>query len=367
MARRLLNRSGMKRYLLISLFAACHANPDTTPDAPITPVDSSGSGGIAFSYTPAWSGVVSVDVIGAFGQAGDWTTPLLSLTESSGTWTGSAPLADGTYSYLFHVVGDDAVGSDASSYERYVFDPASTGYAACPAESPTSGNDANPCGQLTVPVVAPALQHVTGRAVVDGSAVANFLVVVERQEADSHHFFVNRSTTGADGSYDFAVASGGSYRIQVMHPDYLAKQDADLDPVAIGTLRRTIAARFPVTAAVAVSDAEMAFHDYALFAPSPSATLPTTFTFTSGVKSSLEVYGSNAEIGDPWFDAMATKTGHATFDGAFNTPKAKQPNADMDKRYWWGVEQTALADDHGIVWTAQSLAFPITWSELTSN
>ena len=45
-------------------------------DGPSGP-DASGLMQVAFTYIPAWNGVVSVDVIGGFGQATDWTAPRL--------------------------------------------------------------------------------------------------------------------------------------------------------------------------------------------------------------------------------------------------------------------------------------------------
>jgi hypothetical protein len=50
--------------------------------------------------------VTSVEVYGGFGQSTDWTMPFLTLTnDGSGTFTGSATLATGTYPYVFYVTG----------------------------------------------------------------------------------------------------------------------------------------------------------------------------------------------------------------------------------------------------------------------
>jgi hypothetical protein len=348
--------------------AACGgSNHDTTPDASTPPGDGSGSGDntVVFNYTPAWDGVVSVDVLGAFGKSDDWTAPLVSLSNSGGTWTGTTTLPAGTYTYVFHVVGDASAGAKSDTYDRYALDPASSAYIVCPQESPTYSAEMNPCSQISVPYVESTISHVRGKVVVDGIVTASpphFIVLIERQETGTHHFFVNRATT-SDGTYDLPVAAG-SYRIQVQHPDYLDKTDMDIDPTTVNLLRRNLTGHFDTSADVAVSDAEMSFHDYPLFAPTPSATLPTTFTFTAGTNAHLEIYGTGTEIGDPWFNSDVTKTGQSTFAGTFNTPKAKTPGAEMGKTYMWGIEQPHAPDSSGISWTGQTLAFPITWTSI---
>jgi hypothetical protein len=364
-ALRLLLSSSMRSQLasIICLtFAACGGGHDATPDAPVTPPDSTDTNAVTFSYTPSWDGVTAVDVIGGFGQAGDWTTPIASLTNTgSGAWTATVPLPAGQYVYLFHVTGDAAAGSASATLARYVIDPEVSGYVPCPTTSPTYSVEMNPCTQLTVPVVAPTTAHVTGRVLVDGAPAASYIIVFEREEATTHHFFANRTTTGTDGTYDF-VAAAGSYRVQIQHPDYLAKTDAHLDPVALARLRRIISGKFAVSPDVAVPDVDMAFHDYALFTPTPSAQLPTAFTFTSGTNAKLDVYGGGMEIGDPWYASDATKTGGSMFTGTFNTPKATTQDAMMGTRYWWGIEQPRPAGTGGISWTYQTMVFPITWS-----
>jgi hypothetical protein len=358
--------------------AACssqHAQtPDagTGPDAPVTPPDAAASM-VTFSYTPGWSGVQSVEVIGGFGQATDWTAPLISLTANGSTFTGTAMLPPGSYLYVFHVVGDDAAGAKAAAQSRYAIDPAATVFAACPAQSPTfSANDPNPCGQITVPTgTPPAMYHVRGTVVASGAPATGYLVVLERDEASSHHFFADRVTTGADGTFDLTAAAG-QYRVQVQHPEFESKTDAQLAPVALGIVRRSISTSFALTADQTVPAAEVAFADYARFAPvttapPPTATAPTAFTFgaTGALATHLDVYGTamagkGNEIGDPWFNSPATTTGTASFDGTFNTQQKGEPAVVTGERYFWGVEQT-VAKVGGIGWTRQSLVFPLTW------
>lgn len=355
-----------------ALLSACgSSSPSGTVDAPPAPPDAppDASDVARFSYTPSWTGVRSVEVIGAFGLASDWTAPLVTLTESGGTFTGSAQLSPGSHTYLFHIVGDDAAGAQATTLSRYAFDPASSGFMACPPESPSySTQVANPCGVISASQGAAASSHVRGRVVTDGAPVAGYLVLIEREEAASHHYFVDRSSTGVDGGYDFTVASG-SFRIQVQHPEFESKTDAQLTPDTLGMVRRTISTSFAVAGDVAVSDAEMAFHDYASFAPRATGKLPQAFTFgtAGGPATKLDIYGTakkgvGPEIGDPWFASPATQTGTATFDGTFNTSKANETTAALGERYFWGVERKSATDAHGLSWTAQSLVMPITWN-----
>jgi hypothetical protein len=60
---------------LLALAAACGSDHSgVTPDAPAdidAAPDSTTLYPVTFSYTPAWSGAVSVDVLGSFGQSTD--------------------------------------------------------------------------------------------------------------------------------------------------------------------------------------------------------------------------------------------------------------------------------------------------------
>src|SRR5438874_2437217 len=63
--------------------------------------DDAGTTAVTFSYRPSWSGVTAVEVVGGFGQASDWTTPLASLTDvGGGTYSATVQLAAGAYPYL---------------------------------------------------------------------------------------------------------------------------------------------------------------------------------------------------------------------------------------------------------------------------
>ncbi len=351
-------------YLLA--LAACSSGPSQLqPDAADAdaPVDTPAAELVTFSYAPSWDGVVSVEVLGGFGQSGDWTTPLVTLTKQGATFSGTAMLAPGHYPYVFHVIGDAAAGaSKAASYSRYAIDPAESAYVACPAASPTySTMVANPCSQLSVPqAAAPVRYHVRGTVLANGAPAASYLVLLERMETGSHHFFVDRVTTAADGSYDLAAATG-TYRIQIQHPQYESMTDAQLSPTAANILRRALSAGLALSADQALVGFDMAFTGYASFSPTVSAALPTSFVLGTTTSTHLDVYGGTNEIGDPWYVSPATTTGSASFDGTFNTMKATTPAVVAGTRYFWGVEQPRPKGSDGVTWTAQSMVFPITW------
>ncbi|MEO7730754.1 MAG: carboxypeptidase regulatory-like domain-containing protein [Kofleriaceae bacterium] len=362
--------------LLIFLFAGCGSSasspPDAAPDAAPTPdaaIPIDASELTTFSYTPSWAGVTSVEVIGAFHQSTDWTTPLVTLTRSAGTFTGSAQLPPGQYTYLFHVIGDTDAGTDGPTFSRYALDPTRATAVACPDASPTFSTNMNPCSVADIPALPDAQVHVRGKVVEDGTPVAGYLVVLERDDATLHHFFVDRVTTTSDGSYDLHAAAG-SYRIQVQHPQFESRTDAQLAPDTLGVIRRSISSTVPVTANVTFSDTEVAFHDYARFAPLTSATTPPT-KFTFGANTSpaarLEIYGTgragvSPEIGDPWFAGAETTTGSSMFDGTFHSTKTTETAVAPGERYFWGVERRLAPDAAGLVWTAQSMVFPVTWN-----
>jgi hypothetical protein len=207
---------------------------------------------------------------------------------------------------------------------------------------------------------------------VDGAPAANWMVVVEREEPKSHHYFANRVTTGADGSFDL-LASKGRYRLQVQYPTLLSATDLDRSPTALAALRRAISAAFPLDAApVPVTVPDLAFHNYGVYAPTGDAgALPTRFTFESGDDARLAVYGGAGDgggvsIGDPWFSSAPANDGGAEFTGAFNTAQAMQDAAAPGTRYMWGTEAmvTPSASDGGhvgIAWTNQTMVFPVDW------
>ena len=377
-------------FLSLLVASACSSSSDLAPpvtgpddggalDATSTPLDAGTTDApsetgpslspLSFTYAPQWDGVVSVDVLGAFGQSADWMTPLVSLTkDSSGKFTGTSPaLPVGTYTYLFQVTGDhDAAPAKRDTYARYAVDPTQASWAACPADSPTySTSVMNPCSQITVPAAAATTMfHVHGVVDQGTAPVAGYLVMVERDEDTSHHEFVNRTTTGADGTYDLLVAAG-TYRVQVLHPTYLSMTDAQrTDPGSLAAVRRLISTSITVAADTEVNAPDVSFTTYASMTPSGTATIPTTFTFAVpvGAKTHAEIYGPGNSIGDPWWNAPLGTDGSDVFDGTFNTPKADPGGLDHAKTYAWGVESDYPKPKNGTVsWTAQSMVFPIAW------
>ena len=368
---------------LCLVVAACSGSSDSASSSPPSivdagngdvvvtqPSDDAGDAGLAltamtFSYHPQWDGVVSVDVLGGFGQSNDWTSPLLTLaSDGSGGFTGTAPaLPSGSYPYLFRVTGDAAASAAKRvSFARYAVDPKDTAFTGCPSAAPTfTATVMNPCS-LTGP--AATTFHVRGVVDDNGAPISGYLVVIERDETGSHHQFVNRTTTGADGTFDLSVAPG-SYRLQVLHPTYLSMTDAErTDPAALAAVRRTISSSVSVAADVQVNAAEVSFSTYTAMTPRGPSTLPTTFTFAvpDGAKAHAEVYGPGAEIGDPWWSAPVSTATSDVFDGGFNTGRAPDGGLKASTKYAWGVENLYAKPAGGTVsWTAQSMVLPVAW------
>jgi len=256
--------------------------PPETPPNPTPPPNPPPPGPqtATFAYAPSWAGVTKVEVLGNFGQADDWNTPLLTLTsDGTGTFRGTATLAAGSYAYVFRVTGD-AAAAKPDTYVHYAIDPTDPTILACPAESPTySKTEPNPCSKLTVPQASPAaLSSIQATVKLSGAEAAQYLVVLERIEPSSHHFFVDRATTGADGKV-MLHAAAGTYRLQVLHPTYYAKTDAQRAPDGLGAVRRTLSSPFMLDADVTLDAAEVAYGGYAAMQPRGAATLPVTLAY----------------------------------------------------------------------------------------
>lgn len=343
--------------------------PDDGSSAQDAPADTRVGSAVTFSYTPAWKGAKKVEVYGAFGTATDWKQAFVALADSgSGTFTGTAQVPPGQVPYLFKVTGDEAAATGKTdTLARFAVDPGNPAFVPCPPGSPTFDKVApNPCSQLTAPQAAAApTYHFRGSVTSGGAPVAGYLVVLERQEPKSHHFFVNRATTGADGAFDVPAATG-SYRVQVQHPTYLAQTDAmRTDPAQLAALRRAISSPLLLTQDTTVSAVEVAFAGYAAMQPQSDAgalALPASFVFTrmAGTTAGrLAVYGPGPEIGDPWYAGPLGTATTAEFDGGFNTPQAPDAGLAPDAQYWWGTEQNYPKTDGGVGWTAQTMVLPV--------
>jgi hypothetical protein len=265
------------------------------------------------------------------------------------------------------VTGDEA-GPLPTKYVRYAVDPTMPSYAPCPAGSPiyAKSGPPNPCSEIVLPAGdAPALAHVRGHVVSGSAPAAGYLVMIEREESDTHHYFADRTTTGADGTYDLVVAPG-TWRVSVLHPTFYSETDAQrTDPGSLAAVRRTMASALMVNGDVVLNPAQVAFAGYAAMAPEGSAELPTTFTFaiSAGTKAHAAVYGPGKTVGDPfWTGPLGSATSNV-FDGGFTTAAAGDAGLMPDAQYAWGTEEVhAKPADGGVVsWTAQSMVFPIQW------
>jgi hypothetical protein len=322
---------------------------------------------VTFSYTPAWAGVTAVDVVGGFGLAGDWmpASPLLKLTAgAAGTWSGSVELAPGQYPYVFHVTGD---AQGPANYERYTVDPGVSAFVPCPMMSPTyDAKNPNPCSEVSVPQgAAEAVNAVSGKVLYGGQPIAGYLVVIEREEPASHHFFANRMDSAADGTFSLPVAEG-TYRIQLQYPTLLTQTDAARDPLTLKALRRAFSAAAKVSAPMPLPPVDMQYLDYGDLMPTTTATLPTTFTFTviaGATKARAAVYGTangtGMNIGDPWWTSDFGTATTAAFTGTFDTAQATETMVKTGEGYFWGTWQELGT---GAVWTGESMVLPIKWN-----
>ena len=371
----------MRKLLVLTFLAGCgSANLQTTDgggDASAAPdggvADLSAPSPVTFSFHPDWGGVTAVSVVGGFGMAGDWKQPLVTLQpDGAGGFSGAAMLPSGEYLYLFEVTGDEAAATPAS-YKRYAVDPHIADFAACPMASPSfSMKQPNPCSRVTVPQLPPPSLHaVTGQVTVDGAPAAGWLTVFERDEKMSHHYFVDRATSKADGTFTVSLAPG-TYRVQVLHPTFLSKTDAERAALLGTESRRVLSSTFVVSSSLQLSPAEVAYHDYDKLSPRDvdgGVPLPTTFSFTvvqGATKARLDIYGTGMagkqpEIGDPWYATPLGTATSAPFDGGFNTMQAGEPQAVPGERYFWGTEQLNAVADGGTQWTRQSMVVPITF------
>ncbi len=351
---------------------ATDAPVDSTAPAPTDSgaSDASDAGALStvnFAYTPEWSGATAVAVVGGFNTGTDWMpmSPLVTLApDGHGGFKGTAQLPNGTYPYVYLVTGDVAA-SKPTTFVRYVMDPQNPDFVACPMASPTFDKNAvNPCSQLTVPQPAtPALNHLKGTVTYDGAAKSGYLVLLERNEPTYHHFAVNRTDTASDGTFDCVMAPG-KYRVQVLYPTFLSQTDAERDPLALQAQRREISGTQMIAAATTFEPVDVANHDYDKYAPveAGAQAIPVTFTYTlvpSATAASLALYGPGMSIGDPWYAAHPSTATSALFDGGFNTTKATTPSPEAGTSYWWGTSQLSGSADGGVVWTGESMVFPI--------
>jgi hypothetical protein len=223
---------------------------------------------------------------------------------------------------------------------------------------------------------------VTGSVTNAGTPQPGYLVILERDEVGSHHYFANRTNSApkpdggagdagtTEGTYDFLVAEG-RYMLDVWYPTVLADGDATRNPATLQAMREAISSPVQVSAAVAFPNVDVAYSAAAYAALSPThdgdggATLPTTFDFTTIAGSHgalVSVYGPGTNVGDPWWEsAKEADGGQATFDGGFSLSSGAGTGVQAGTQYWWGVWQYPPASDAGVSWSCQSMVYPITW------
>jgi hypothetical protein len=331
------------------------------------PAPSGKSGEVDFCYRAEWAGVTSVEVYGGFGQATDWTTPFLTLTnDGTGTFTGSASIADGSYPYLFRTSGSD--DNLVSGADHYFNDQENPNFEAAPAASPSKRSNS----VVKVPQIAAPLVHLKGTVAYQGVPESCFSVdleageLVDGSKVVSEHGTANYTESAADGTFDFPVAAGAPYMVVIRYPFLLSSADAGYpDPnttPSVGTTRTTLAVG---DADTTLNPADIAYPLSAYAAMSPTggtATLPVAFTFTvlpgsSGAQAA--VISTDIAGNDPAYSSgYSTKTS-ITWSGAFN---GMTGSAKLGTKYYWGAwQQLTPPSDAGVTWTEESFLFPITF------
>ncbi|MDB4956058.1 MAG: hypothetical protein JWO36_3627 [Myxococcales bacterium] len=338
---------------------ACSATAQSyTPN----PCPAPTAGKATFCFRPGWRGVTAVDVYGGFGQAGDWTAPFLSLAgDGSGTFIGTATLADGTYPYLFRVHGaDDNLVRDG----MYLEDSENGAFSPPPPKSPIHRS----VSVLTIPQTAQPLRHVRGTVVYAGVPQPCFSVALEVGEllnpnhtVLSEHYTGNYVEVGADGTYDFPVADGPISAI-IRYPFLLAGPGAPYpDPSTTPSvgIARTSAQVSGADLVLDELDAAYPAADYAAMSPiGGTGALTQTFTFTvipGAQQASVAVIGTNIAGNDPaYWSAFGTATS-LSWNGTFGNGSKPTPGT----KYWWGTWQRRTVAS--TTWTEESLLFPITF------
>jgi hypothetical protein len=347
-------------------FACAATKSPATPNA--CPAPSGAAGQVSFCYRPQWAGVTSVDVYGGFtGTASDWKTSFLSLKDDgSGTFTGTTSLANGTYPYMFRTGGS---ADNLVTTTHYFLDQYNPAFVPPPAGAPLQRT----VSSVTVPQPAPApVAHVKGTVLFNGQPQSCYSVDIEAGElvsggkVISEHTTANYMESGADGAFDFPVASTGPYGIIVRFPFLLSGADAGY-PVAsmtpsVGYARTNVT----LTGADGVLDPlDIAYPaaDYAALSPTGgTATLPVTFTFTvvpGAAAASVAVIGTDIPGNDPAYWSSYGTTTSLQWNGMLG---GTQGTVKLGTTYYWGTWQRRdSAVDGGTTWAEESLLFPITF------
>ena len=333
------------------------------------PTPSGASGKASFCFRAQWAGVTSVDVIGGFGQTGDWKTAFVTLTnDGAGTFTGAASLASGSYAYVFRVSGStDNLFHDPT----YLLDQEATEFTPAPPQSPIGRS----LPVVTVPqsTTPPTLHHLRGKVVYDGQPQPCFSVAIDVGEMYkdggggvlSEQSTANFAESDPDGTFDFPIASGPVTAI-VRYPFLLSGADAGYPAVpsqvaAIGFARTGTNL---ASGDVSLDPVEVSYPaaDYGKLSPTPTGgtvPLPVTFDYSIVPGSSaanVAVIATNIAGNDPaYWSAYGTATSQVFDGGLGGTLGPVVPG----QKYWWGTWQKRAESDAATTWSEESLLFPI--------
>jgi hypothetical protein len=343
--------------------AATTSAPNPNP----CPAPSGASGEADFCYRAEWAGVTGVEVYGGFGQSTDWKMPFVTLTnDGTGTFTGKASLAKGSYPYVFRTTGsaDHLVSSG-----HYFLDQENTDFEPAPAGAP----DKRSVSVVSVPQgAASPLVHIKGTVLYEGHPQSCFSVDLEAGELTkgskvvSEHDTANYTESASDGTFDFPVAANAPYMVVVRFPFLLAGADAGYpDPSttpSVGVARTNITVG---GADVTLGSTEISYplSDYAAMSPTGgTATLPVTFKFTlvpGSTGAQMSVTSTDIAGNDPAYASGYSTSTSVAWDGGFN---GSSGDVKLGTTYYWGAWQQRAAGagpDGGVTWTEESFLFPI--------
>src|ERR1700733_6146142 len=299
----------------------------TTTFAPaLCPAPPGTAGQATFCYRPQWPGVTSVDVLGGFGNADDWTAPLASLTDQGdGTWSVTVPLTGGPYPYIFHVLGstDSVIPKVGEDFD----DQTNPSFLPPPAASPS----ARSVSQLTLPQVAAPIYHLRGSVTLSGEAQPCFVAEIDVGEllkpggdlVLSEHGTGNFVEIGADGTFDVPITDG-PVLVNIKYPFGLTTSYPD--PMTTPSLGVTRTTTTIADADLTLDPADFTYPTTAYAAMSPAAgtsqSPPIAFAWSlvDGASGSyMSITATNIAGNDPaytsgTFGAATTQT----WDGKLN-------------------------------------------------
>jgi hypothetical protein len=289
---------------------------------------------------------------------------------STGLFIGHAPLANGTYPYLFRVKGstDDLLGFEADHVNKglWMVDLANPQFLPSPPGAPNytpAATTQKSASGITVPQVHQPVHDVSGLVTFHGVPQPCFSIeIMAGSPKTDPSYAADFAQTGQDGMFHFSAADGPLH-IFAEFP-FFTSADAGYPQVATTPLLGW--ASFVTTMAdanITVDPLEV-FADYSSLSPSANSTsvpLPVTFHFAllpNAKAAAVGVSGSTYPGGDPLvtFGPFGKATTFS-FDGggAYGPVKPGTP-------YYWAVWQRLNPmHDGGTGWAQQSLMLPITF------